>query len=190
MTKNYFQLTVVSGALLLGASVSRAQSGNASDVTGTSVPAVVGGFFVGGGTVPTAVSVQVATAISAVSTALTAQALNGTLSSPIAGQVITPAAAAAVGQLLTTATDAAKADARSALSSSGASEQAVDALMSNLPSLLSNPTPGQVQTALSAFDRLVSTSTEAFLAAPPQIFVALHAVLAQISTTAHAPSSN
>jgi hypothetical protein len=58
--------------------------------------------------------------------------------------------------------------------------------MKNLPSLLSNPVPGQLQTCLSAFNGLINNSNAAFLANPPAEFLGIHAVLLQISNAANA----
>jgi len=54
-----------------------------------------------------------------------------------------------------------------------------------LPSLLSRPTAGQLQNALSAFNGFVNNANAAFLVNPPAEFLALHAILLQVSTAAN-----
>ena len=72
-----------------------------------------------------------------------------------------------------------------ALSTAGTNAGVVDQLLSNLPSLLSRPTPGQLQNALSAFNGFKNNANAAFLVNPPAEFLALHAILLQISTAAN-----
>jgi hypothetical protein len=54
-----------------------------------------------------------------------------------------------------------------------------------LPSLLSRPTAGQLQNALSAFNGFVNNANAAFLVNPPAEFLALHAILLQVSASAN-----
>ena len=68
---------------------------------------------------------------------------------------------------------------------SGVSPGVLNQLLTNLPSLLSNPTAGQLQNALSAFNGFVNNANAAFLVNPPAEFLAVHAILLQISTAAN-----
>lgn len=185
MIRHYIQLTAVAGAVLFGASVSHAQTGNASD-NGNATPAAILSGFYSGGTVAVATNVQVANAITAVMSTITALSSSGSLTSTVPGQTISTATAVEIVQLLTSASDQVKADATAEFSSGGASPEAVNTLLSELPSLLSNPRPGQAQAAVAQFNRIVQDSSIAFLTNPPKLFVALQAVLAQISAAANA----
>ena len=81
--------------------------------------------------------------------------------------------------MLTGATSDVRAQVRTALSRSGASGEVIEQLMNALPGLLTNPVPGQLATAVSAFNGLVNNASGAFLTTPPPEFQAIHAVKAQ-----------
>jgi hypothetical protein len=50
---------------------------------------------------------------------------------------------------------------------------------------LSRPTAGQLQNSLSAFNGFINNASAAFLVNPPAEFLALHAILLQVSTSAN-----
>lgn len=106
--------------------------------------------------------------------------------SPVTGVAIPPEIVNVVVAMMTTATPEVRAQVLGALSQSGASGAVVRQLMQNLPSLLSNSTAGQQQSALSAFNGLVNNSSAAFLVNPPAEFLAIHAILLLITDAANA----
>jgi hypothetical protein len=108
-----------------------------------------------------------------------------TVISPITGVAIPPEIVTVAIRMMTTATPEVRAQITKALSTAGPNGAVVDQLMSNLPSLLSRPTPGQLQNALSAFNGFVNNANAAFLVNPPAEFLALHAILLQISAAAN-----
>ena len=108
-----------------------------------------------------------------------------TVISPITGVAIPPEIVTAAIGMMTTATPEVRAQMAKALSTAGTNAGVVDQLLSNLPSLLSRPTPGQLQNALSAFNGFKNNANAAFLVNPPAEFLALHAILLQISTAAN-----
>jgi uncharacterized membrane protein len=105
--------------------------------------------------------------------------------SPITGVAIPIEIARVAIEMMTTATPGARDQMARALTNSGANAAVINQLLSNLPSLLSNPTAGQLQNALSAFNGFVNNSNAAFLVNPPAEFLALHAILLQVSTAAN-----
>lgn len=110
----------------------------------------------------------------------------GTVVNPMTGIVVPAAAVQRVIAMMTDATPDVRQSVGEMLRTSGASEAVVRQLMTNLPSLLSNPTPGQMQQALSAFNGLVNNSTAAFLVNPPAEFQAMHAIFTSVSKAANA----
>jgi len=105
--------------------------------------------------------------------------------SPITGVAIPAEVARVAILMMTTATPEARDAMTKALANSGANDAVVNQLLSNLPSLLSRPTAGQLQNALSAFNGFVNNANAGFLVNPPAEFLALHAILLQVSTAAN-----
>jgi hypothetical protein len=136
------------------------------------------------GTVPISVTMAVASALTNAGDNLRRN--GGLLVSPMTGVVVPAAAVQRVIGMMTDATPAVREAMRGALLQSGANETVIRQLMTNLPSLLTNPTPGQFQQALSAFNGLVNNSTAAFLVNPPAEFQAIHAIFFNVSTAANA----
>ena len=148
----------------------------------TTIPFVVVSLFTPG-TVAVPVDLAVAGAVGSEMERLLRE--RGNIISPITGVAIpTEIAAVAIG-MMTTATPEVRDRMTKALANSGASEAVINQLISNLPSLLSRPTAGQTQTALSAFNGFVNNANAAFLVNPPAEFLALHAILLQVSTAAN-----
>src|SRR5438094_699327 len=109
-----------------------------------------------------------------------------TVISPITGVAIPPEIVTVAIGMMTTATPDIRAQMAKALSTAGTNASVTDQLLSNLPSLLSRPTAGQLQNALSAFNGFKNNANAAFLVNPPAEFLALHAILLQISVRANA----
>ena len=152
-------------------------------INNTTIPVIVITLFTPG-TVAVPVDPAVATAVVSASETITGN-IRGIIS-PITGVAIPEEIARVVVAMMTSATPEVRAQVHAALSQSGASGTVVNQLMGSLPSLLSNPTPGQLQNALSAFNGLVNNSNAAFLVNPPAEFLAIHAILLQISNAANA----
>jgi hypothetical protein len=77
-----------------------------------------------------------------------------------------------------------------ALSTSGASPGAVNALTNSIQGLLSNPTPAGISNAVIAFNTLIGGANAAFLANPPAEFQAIFATLSQIVSAGNAATSS
>jgi hypothetical protein len=163
----------------LGASFGTRAAAQANN--NTTIPFVVVTLFTPG-TVAVPVDLAVASIVSTENERLRR---NQSIISPITGVAVPPEIATAAIGMMTTATPDVRQRITTALSGSGASPSIVNQLISNLPSLLSNPTAGQLQNALSAFNGFVNNSSAAFLVNPPAEFLALHAILLQISTAAN-----
>ncbi|HKO15000.1 MAG TPA: hypothetical protein VJU87_02120 [Gemmatimonadaceae bacterium] len=175
----------IAGALALCAAAGIAAGAqNNTNVPIVNVPAPF--FTPNAGSVPVPVNVAVAGAILSATQAVEQEAGAGNLTSPITGVGIPPAVAQVVIAMMTDARPEVRRQIRSALAQSGASSTVINQLMNNLPSLLTNPTAGQLQTVLSAFNGLVNNANAAFLANPPAEFLGIHAVLLQISNAANA----
>ncbi|MDB4905858.1 MAG: hypothetical protein JWO05_642 [Gemmatimonadetes bacterium] len=179
-------------ALLLSASVASAQ-GNGSDITGPSVTqsTIAGGIFAPSagnvGTTAVPVTPAVSNAIVSTSNSIVATVSGGgTITNPVTGAAIPAAAATVAVSMMSSASPEIKAQVNNALSTSGASATVINTLMSTLPNLLSNPTPGQVAEALSAFNAVVNTANAGFLANPPPEFSAIFSVLSQIAASGNA----
>jgi hypothetical protein len=175
------------GAVLAAAAVMPADA--SAQLTSTIGPIIVipSPFFTPlAGTVPVAVTPTVASAIVSAQSQVKADAIAGRLTSPITGVAIPAAVGQAVILMMTEATPDVRRQMEAALSQSGASGRVISQLMKNMPSLLSNPVPGQLQTCLSAFNGLINNANAAFLANPPAEFLGIHAVLLQISNAANA----
>lgn len=195
MTKIF---TSCAAALLLCASAAGAQharfaASNGSDASGPSVTSsqIAGGIFTSSsgnvGTVAVPATLAVANAIVSTSNSITTSVTGGTaLVSPVTGTTISLAASQVAISVMGSASTAIKAEVSNALGTSGASVTVINTLMSTLPGLLTNPTPGQVAEALSAFNAVVNTANAAFLSNPPPEFSAIHAVLAQLATSVQA----
>jgi len=138
------------------------------------------------GTVPVAVTPTVAAAIFREQKSVQAAATSGTLTSPITGVAIPAAIGQVVVLMMTQATEEVRKQIETALMQSGANPRVINQLMTNMPSLLSNPVPGQLQNCLSAFNGVINNANAAFLANPPAEFLGIHAVLLQISNAANA----
>src|SRR5690349_16035728 len=166
-------------AATLGATVStRANAQN----NNTTIPFVVVTLFTPG-TVAVPVDLAVASAVGTEMDRVLRERAN--IISPITGVAIPVDVARIAIGMMTTATPEVRDQMTRALANSGASAAVVDQLMSNLPSLLTNPTAGQLQNALSAFNGFVNNANAAFLVNPPAEFLALHAILLQVSTAAN-----
>ena len=160
------------------ASPANAQTAN----NNTTIPFVVVNLFTPG-TVAVPVDLAVASAVGNEMERLLRE--RGNIISPITGVAIPAEVARVAIGMMTTATPDVREAMTKALSNSGANDAVVNQLLSNLPSLLSRPTAGQLQNALSAFNGFVNNSNAAFLVNPPAEFLALHAILLQVSTAAN-----
>ena len=166
-------------AATLGATVStRANAQN----NNTTIPFVVVTLFTPG-TVAVPVDLAVASAVGTEMDRVLRERAN--IISPITGVAIPVDVARIAISMMTTATPEARDQMTKALANSGANAAVVNQLMTSLPSLLTNPTPGQLQNALSAFNGFVNNANAAFLVNPPAEFLALHAILLQVSTAAN-----
>ena len=154
----------------------RAQANN-----NTTIPFVVVTLFTPG-TVGVPVDLAVATAVQ---NEMEQLLRNKNVVSPITGVVIPPEITTVVIDMMTTATPAVRDRMNKALSGAGVSNNVQEQLISNLPSLLSRPTPGQLQTVLSAFNGFVNNASAAFLVNPPAEFLGLQAILLQVSASAN-----
>jgi hypothetical protein len=148
----------------------------------TTIPFVVVTLFTPG-TVAVPVDLAVASAVGTEMERVLRERAN--IISPITGVAIPVEVARVAIGMMTTATPADRDAMSRALANSGAGAGVVNQLLSNLPSLLSNPTAGQLQNALSAFNGFVNNANAAFLVNPPAEFLALHAILLQVSTAAN-----
>lgn len=170
---------VALSALALGGVVANPAVAQANN--NTTIPFVVVTLFT-----PGTVAVPVDLAVASVVTSETERLRReGTIVSPITGVAIPPEIARVALGMLGDATPTVRAQMTKALSNSGVSDGVLNQLMTNLPSLLTNPTAGQLQNALSAFNGFVNNANAAFLVNPPAEFLALHAILLQISTAAN-----
>ena len=168
-------------ALTLGVTAaSRANAQTANN--NTTIPFVVVTLFTPG-TVAVPIDLAVASAVGTEMERVLRERAN--IISPITGVAIPVEVARTAIGMMTTATPADRDAMTKALANSGANAAVVNQLLSNLPSLLSNPTAGQLQNALSAFNGFVNNANAAFLVNPPAEFLALHAVLLQVSTAAN-----
>jgi len=176
------KLTMVglSVAALGVAAASRATAQGANN--NTTIPFVVVTLFT-----PGTVAVPVDLAVAGVVSDEMARLLRErTVISPITGVAIPPEIVTVAIAMMTTATPEVRAQMSKALSTAGTNSGVVDQLLSSLPSLLSRPTAGQLQNALSAFNGFKNNANAAFLVNPPAEFLALHAILLQISVRANA----
>lgn len=172
---------LAAAAVAMSAAAPRAASAQAV-INNTTIPIVVVTLFTPG-TVPVPVDPAVADAVVIASKNMRDEK---NIISPITGVAVPPEIARVVIAMMTDATPAVRDQVHNALAQSGASATVINQLMSNLPSLLSNPTAGQVQNALSSFNGYINNSNAAFLVNPPAEFLAIHAILLQISTAANA----
>jgi len=173
-------LVAVMSAVTVGVAMptsARAQANN-----NTTIPFVVISLFTPG-TVAVPVDLAVATTVGNEMERLLRE--RGNIISPITGVAIPAEIARVAIGMMTTATQADRDQMTRALSNSGANPAVVNQLISNLPSLLSRPTAGQLQTVLSAFNGFKNNASAAFLVNPPAEFLALHAILLQVSTAAN-----
>jgi len=149
----------------------------------TTIPFVVVSLFTPG-TVSVPVDLAVASAVGTEMERVLRERAN--IISPITGVAIPADIAAVAIGMMTTATPQVRDQMTRALTTnSGASSAVVDQLISSLPSLLSRPTAGQLQNALSAFNGFVNNASAAYLVNPPAEFLALHAIMLQVSTAAN-----
>jgi hypothetical protein len=181
-----FSLAMI--AVLAVAPLAAAQT-NGSDVGGvnTQGSGIAGGIFVPGnaGTTSVPVSAGVASAIRTASVTVQGQLQAGSLTNVITGAPISAAAQANVYNMMAgSSTPEARAAVVAALQASGAPSQAITTLMQNITNLLTNPTPGQVQAAVVAFNEIVKSASAEFLANAPGEFQAIHATLQAIVTAA------
>jgi hypothetical protein len=174
---------LVAGLSAATLGVALAAPANAQTVNNnTTIPFVVVNLFTPG-TVAVPVDLAVASAVGTEMERLLRE--RGNIISPITGVAIPPEIARIALGMMTAATPADREAMSKALANSGANDAVVNQLLSNLPSLLSRPTAGQLQNALSAFNGFVNNSNAAFLVNPPAEFLALHAILLQVSTAAN-----
>jgi len=164
----------------LGVAVSSRATAQANN--NTTIPFVVVSLFTPG-TVAVPVDLAVANAVGSEMERLLRE--RGNIISPITGVAIPAEVARVAIGMMTTATPEVRDQMTKALANSGANAAVVTQLLSNLPSLLSRPTAGQLQNALSAFNGFVNNANAAFLVNPPAEFLALHAILLQVSTAAN-----
>jgi hypothetical protein len=157
---------------------------NAQANNNTTIPFVVVTLFTPG-TVAVPVDLAVAGAVGSEMERLLRE--RGNIISPITGVAIPVEVARVALGMMTTATVADRDAMTKALSTAGTNDGVLTQLLSNLPSLLSRPTAGQLQNALSAFNGFVNNANAAFLVNPPAEFLALHAILLQVSTAANRP---
>lgn len=149
----------------------------------TTIPFVVVSLFTPG-TVAVPVDLAVASAVGTEMERVLRERAN--IISPITGVAIPADVAASAIGMMTTATPQVRDQMMRALTTnSGANAAVVNQLLANLPSLLSRPTAGQLQNALSAFNGFVNNANAAYLVNPPAEFLALHAILLQVSTAAN-----
>lgn len=167
------------GAIALGGAFVNPATAQANN--NTTIPFVVVTLFTPG-TVAVPVDLAVATVVTNETERLRRER---SIISPITGVAIPPEISRVAFGMLTDATPPVRDQITKALSNSGVSPGVLNQLMTNLPSLLSNPTAGQLQNALSAFNGFVNNANAAFLVNPPAEFLALHAILLQISTAAN-----
>ncbi len=163
----------------LGVAISAPAKAQANN--NTTIPFVVVTLFTPG-TVGVPVDLAVATAVQ---TEMEQLLRNKSVVSPITGVVIPPEITTAAIDMMTTATPSVRQQMEKALSGAGVSNNVQEQLISNLPSLLSRPTPGQLQTVLSAFNGFVNNANAAFLVNPPAEFLALQAILLQVTASAN-----
>jgi hypothetical protein len=172
-------ITLGLGMATLGVVSSRASAQAANN--NTTIPFVVVTLFTPG-TVAVPLDLSVATAVE---TEMSKLLRDRNVVSPITGVVIPPEITQIAIGMMTTATPAVRAQMEKALSGAGVSSSVQGQLISNLPSLLSRPTAGQLQQVLSAFNGFVNNANAAFLVNPPAEFLALHAILLQVSASAN-----
>jgi hypothetical protein len=169
-------------AATFGAALSSPAAAQANN--NTTIPFVVVTLFTPG-TVAVPVDLAVAGAVGTEMERLLRE--RGNIISPITGVAIPPEIARVAIGMMTTATPDVRDQVAKALSTAGTNDGVLAQLMSNLPSLLSRPTAGQLQNALSAFNGFVNNANAAFLVNPPAEFLALHAILLQVSAAANRP---
>jgi len=172
-------ITLGLGVATLGVASSRATAQAANN--NTTIPFVVVTLFTPG-TVAVPMDLGVATAVE---NEMTRLLRDRQIVSPITGVVIPPEITQVAIGMMTTATPAVRVQMEKALSGAGVSNNVVEQLLSNLPSLLSRPTAGQLQNVLSAFNGFVNNANAAFLVNPPAEFLAVHAILLQVTASAN-----
>ncbi|HZI42581.1 MAG TPA: hypothetical protein VFD67_12780 [Gemmatimonadaceae bacterium] len=173
-------VTLGLGVATLGVALSSRASAQAAN-NNTTIPFVVVTLFTPG-TVAVPMDLAVATAVESEMVRLLRERQ---IISPITGVAIPPEITTVAISMMTTATPEVRAQMEKALSTAGTSSSVQGQLISNLPSLLSRPTAGQLQNALSAFNGFVNNANAAFLVNPPAEFLALHAILLQVSVSAN-----
>jgi hypothetical protein len=170
-------------AATFGATLSSPAAAQAAN-NNTTIPFVVVTLFTPG-TVAVPVDLAVAGAVGTEMERLLRE--RGNIISPITGVAIPPEIARVALGMMTTATPDVRDQVTKALSTAGTNDGVLTQLTSNLPSLLSRPTAGQLQNALSAFNGFVNNANAAFLVNPPAEFLAIHAILLQVSAAANRP---
>jgi hypothetical protein len=174
-------VAVALGTMTFGVGLSSRVNAQAPNNNST-IPFVVVTLFTPG-TVAVPVDLAVASAVGTEMERVLRERAN--IISPITGVAIPIEVARVAIGMMTGATPEIRDQMSRALANSGASAAVINQLMTSLPSLLTRPTPGQLQNALSAFNGLVNNSNAAFLVNPPAEFLALHAILLQVSTAAN-----
>ena len=173
-------MTLAAAALLGVGSVAQAQNG--SDVTGPPPTTTSGGAFVplpttvaggSGGTVSSAVVAAVQSAQSGVTSNFTAA--SPSVTSPVTGQSILPAAASTIGTLITSGSNSASVT--STLTAGGAPAAQVTALVQAMAGLANGGSPAAIAAAAQAFNALIQNAPPSLLANPPAEMLAIHAAL-------------
>jgi hypothetical protein len=173
-------ITLGMGVATVGVALTSRASAQAAN-NNTTIPFVVVTLFAPG-TVAVPMDLSVATAVG---NEMDRLVRDKNIVSPITGVVIPPEVTHVAISMMTLATPEVREQVKKALMTSGTSERIVDELMSTFPSLLSRPTAGQLQNSLSAFNGFVNNANASFLVNPPAEFLALHAILLQVSTSAN-----
>jgi hypothetical protein len=190
--KIIFRISVVCCALLCTVSKARAQRNpnvQASDISGPPVTSgeIAGGIFAPSpGPVATLANATVQAAVVGAMTSVSAMLSAGTMTT-LGGVAISPAVQAQLLAVLTSnsPTTGPAAKLADAINSAGAgAPAAVQALVTSLSGLGMNP--AQLPTAVGEFNNLVQVASPAFLANPPQEFLAIQAVLNALVTAAAA----
>lgn len=166
--------------LLLAATPGWAQSGNQSDVTGVNTTgSTIAGYGPGtpGGSVEVAASPAVNAAIGASGISLATQLTQGALAAPSGATISASVQSSILGVMNGTAP--APPGLTAALGASAGAAPAA-ALVQALENLLGSPSIQQLSAAVDAFNSIVEGSAADYLASPPEEFVAVQVVLAQM----------
>jgi hypothetical protein len=164
-------------------------TGNTSDVSGASVTGgdVAGGVFApssAGGTTPALASATAQAAVVAASATVNTALVAGSLVS-VSGAAISPAAQALILAVISgnaVATGPAADLTRELSAAGGPASAMLPGLLESLAGLATSPS--QLAPAIGSYNGFVNAASAQFLANPPQAFIAVQAVLAQLSSAA------